>query len=203
MSTEATTTGGAGAEISPAEPSPPAFLRRLGEGGVHGLVWGLSLLVVALVVVLLAFPGAFAVEGADVSLLPGFHATINGLTALLLVLGYRRVRAGRVREHRAFMLAAFALSCLFLVSYVVYHSQAPPAHFGGEGWIRPVYFFILVTHVVLAPVILPLALYTILRGLRAQVGRHRRIARWTFPIWLYVAVTGVLIYLMMAPYYNP
>lgn len=180
----------------------PAFVRNLGEGGVHGLVWGLSALVVGLVMVLLSFPGAFAVEGVDVSFLPGFHATLNGLTAVLLVLGYAQVRAGRVRGHQALMMLAFLLSCVFLISYVIYHSQAPPAHFGGEGWIRPVYFFILITHVILAPVILPLALYTILRGLRTQVGRHRRIARWTFPVWLYVAVTGVLIYVLMAPYYT-
>ena len=186
----------------PAVVRSPAFIRDMGERALQGLVWGLSGLVVVLVVVLVAFPRLFAVGELDVAALPGFHATLYGVTSLLLLAGFLQVRSGRVRGHQLSMLGAFLLSCVFLVSYVVYHSQAPPAHFGGEGWIRPVYFFILITHVVLAPVILPLALFSILRGLRGELGRHRRVARWTFPLWLYVAVTGVLVYLMMAPYYD-
>ena len=176
--------------------------RGLGERGLSRLVYGVSALVVLLVGALIAFPQVVAVEGLDVSFLPAVHAVLNGTATLLLVAGWFQIRRGRVEGHRALMLAAFALSALFLVSYVVYHSQAEPTTFGGEGWIRPVYYFTLITHIVLAPVVLPLALFTVLRALRDELARHRRIARWTLPIWLYVTVTGVLVYLMMAPYYG-
>jgi len=182
---------------------PPAvpFLRTVGERALAGWVWGLSVVVILLVVLLMTTGQLLAVEGIDVSGLPRFHAFLNGTCALLLVAGVLFVRQGKVGIHRAAMVGAFALSTIFLLSYVVYHSQAPSVPFGGEGWIRPVYFFILLTHIALAPVILPLALYTVLRAFRAEYGRHRRVARWTFPFWLYVAVTGVLVYAFMAPYY--
>ncbi|MFI5135616.1 MAG: DUF420 domain-containing protein, partial [Chitinophagales bacterium] len=96
---------------------------------------------------------------------------------------------------------AFILSAIFLISYVVYHSLAPETHFGGEGIIRPIYFFILITHIILAAVIVPLVLITLTRALRKRYDRHKKIARWTFPLWLYVAVTGVIVYLMLRPYY--
>jgi putative membrane protein len=182
-------------------PPPVPFLRAMGERALAGWVWGLSVVVVLLVVILMTTGQLLAVEGVDVSGLPRFHAFLNGTCAVLLVAGVLFVRQGRVGLHRAAMVGAFALSTIFLVSYVVYHSQAPSVPFGGEGWIRPVYFFILLTHIALAPVILPLALYTVLRAFRAEYGRHRRVARWTFPFWLYVAVTGVLVYAFMAPYY--
>lgn len=186
-----------------ADQLPPAvpFLRAMGERALAGWVWGLSVVVVLLVVILMTTGQLLAVEGIDVSGLPRFHAFLNGTCALLLVAGVLFVRQGKVGLHRAAMVGAFGLSTIFLLSYVVYHSQAPSVPFGGEGWIRPVYFFILLTHIALAPVILPLALYTVLRAFRAEYGRHRRVARWTFPFWLYVAVTGVLVYAFMAPYY--
>lgn len=173
----------------------------MSERALAAVVYSLSLLVCAAVLILVLVPDLVTVEGMDVSILPRFHATLNGSTAGLLLLGWVMIRGRRIASHRLAMASAFALSCVFLVSYLVYHSQAPDTAYGGEGWIRPVYFFVLVSHIVLAPVILPLALYTLARALRNELPLHRRVARWTLPIWLYVAVTGVIVYLMMAPYY--
>ncbi len=175
--------------------------QRMTERQLRWLVYGTSGVVVALVVLLISVPRLAVVEGLDVSRLPAFHAGLNATATVLLFVGWLQVRSGRVDAHRIMMATAFCLSCLFLVSYLVYHSQAEPTAFGGEGWIRPFYYFVLITHVVLAPVILPLALFTLLRALRDQVDRHRAVARWTLPLWLYVTVTGVLVYVMMAPYY--
>lgn len=132
-----------------------------------------------------------------VSDLPAVNATLNGLAALFLVAGYVLIRRGRRDLHKRCMLAALATSSLFLVSYVVYHWNAGSRPFTGTGPIRTVYFAILVTHVILAAAILPLALVTTGRGLREQYAKHVRVARWTLPIWLYVSVTGVIIYLML------
>lgn len=129
--------------------------------------------------------------------LPAVNATLNGIAAILLVIGYVLIRQGRWHQHRAVMLAAFATSTLFLISYVVYHAHAGSHRFGGHGSIRIVYFTILITHVVLAAAIVPLALVTLSRALRARYDRHARLARWTLPIWLYVSVTGVVVYLML------
>lgn len=129
--------------------------------------------------------------------LPGVNATLNATTALLLTTGYVLIRTGRRRAHRAVMLTAFAVSIAFLASYLFYHAHAGVTHFPGRGWIRPVYFAILLSHTVLAAAIVPLALVTVARGLRADFPRHRRLARWTLPAWLYVSVTGVLIYVML------
>jgi len=181
--------------------SPTGSLKRMNDRALAWLVYGLSIVVCGLVVVLILVPEFLRVEGLDVSALPAFHATLNGTVAVLLVVGYRFIRRGTIEAHRACMVAAFALSSIFLISYVIYHSQAPATAFGGEGWIRPVYFFILISHVVLAPIVLPLALYSVVRAFREEFGKHRRVARWTFPVWLYVAVTGVAVFLMMAPYY--
>ena len=132
-----------------------------------------------------------------VSDLPALNATLNGIAAIFLVAGYVLVRRGRRDLHKRCMLAALATSSLFLVSYVVYHWNAGSRPFTGTGPIRTVYFAILITHVVLAAAILPLALVTTGRGLREQYVKHVRVARWTLPIWLYVSVTGVIIYLML------
>lgn len=129
--------------------------------------------------------------------LPAVNATLNAIAATLLVVGYVLIRRGRIDQHRRVMLAAFAISALFLVSYLVYHANAGSRPFTGQGPIRTVYFTILITHVVLAAAILPMALITLTRGLREQFERHVPIARWTLPIWLYVSVTGVVVYLML------
>jgi uncharacterized membrane protein YozB (DUF420 family) len=133
----------------------------------------------------------------DIADLPALNASLNGISAIFLLSGYLLIRNGKVDLHRKCMLGALAASALFLTSYVIYHANTGSRPFEGQGGIRVVYFAILITHVVLAAAILPLALVTAARGLRAQFGRHVRIARWTLPIWLYVSVTGVVIYLML------
>lgn len=129
--------------------------------------------------------------------LPALNAALNATAAVLLLAGWRYIRRGRIDEHRRCMLSAFGASVLFLISYLVYHAAAGSRPFDGEGAIRVVYFVVLVSHVVLAAAIVPLALVTLARGLRRDDERHRRLARWTFPIWMYVSVTGVAIYLML------
>ncbi len=133
----------------------------------------------------------------DISFLPAVNAVLNGTAAVLLATGYVMIRSRRVSRHRLAMLSAFAASALFLTSYVIYHAQAGSHPFPGHGFARPIYFAILISHVVLAAAILPLAILTLTRALRGRYETHRRIARWTLPIWLYVSVTGVVIYLML------
>ncbi len=129
--------------------------------------------------------------------LPALNATLNGTSAILLTIGYVMIRRGRVTLHKRCMLSALVTSTLFLTSYVIYHVNTGSRPFPGVGPIRYVYFSILISHVLLAITIVPLALVTATRGLRAQYDRHIRIARWTLPLWLYVSVTGVVIYLML------
>lgn len=129
--------------------------------------------------------------------LPHLNALLNAVAAILLTTGFVFIRRGRVDLHRRCMLAAFATSALFLASYVTYHAQAGSRPFEGTGLVRTVYFSILIPHVVLAAVVLPLALVTLRRGLRRDDQRHRRIARWTLPTWLFVSVTGVAVYGML------
>jgi uncharacterized membrane protein YozB (DUF420 family) len=129
--------------------------------------------------------------------LPTLNALLNAVAATLLVVGYMLIRRRRIEQHRRVMLAAFATSALFLVSYLVYHANVGSRPFPGQGPIRIVYYTILVSHIVLAAAILPLALITLSYGLRAKFERHVPIARWTLPIWLYVSVTGVVVYLML------
>ncbi|WP_345221536.1 DUF420 domain-containing protein [Hymenobacter koreensis] len=162
----------------------------------------LGLIIPVVVAILYYFPQVFRVAGLDVSYLPAVNAVLNSLTAVLLVLGYVFIRQKKVAQHRAMMGSAFLLGAVFLVSYVVYHSQAVTTRFGGEGLIRTVYYFILITHIVLAALTVGLVLFTLYFALTNQFAKHRRIARWTFPIWLYVSVTGVIVYLMISPYYQ-
>jgi uncharacterized membrane protein YozB (DUF420 family) len=129
--------------------------------------------------------------------LPALNASLNATAAILLVVGYSFIRAGDMRRHRAAMLTACAVSTAFLTSYVIYHANIGSKPFQGRGPIRAVYFTILLTHVTLAATVLPLAIITVIRALRGRYDRHMAIARWTFPIWLYVSVTGVIVYLML------
>ena len=137
----------------------------------------------------------------EIQQLPALNATLNGLSGVLLTTGYLMIRKRRVATHRACMLAAFASSILFLTSYVIYHAAVGSRPFPGQGPIRLVYFAILVSHVLLAATILPMAIVTLRRGLGAQYERHVRIARWTLPLWMYVSVMGVVIYLMLYQLY--
>jgi len=129
--------------------------------------------------------------------LPSVNAILNATAAVLLVWGYTLIRRKRIAQHRKVMTAAFVTSCLFLVCYIVYHAQAGSKHFPGTGTIRAVYLSILGTHTILAAAVPVLAIVTLRRGLAARYDRHRRIARWTLPIWLYVSVTGVVVYVML------
>jgi uncharacterized membrane protein YozB (DUF420 family) len=129
--------------------------------------------------------------------LPAVNATLNALSGVLLLIAYALIRARRIEQHRKVMLAAFTTSSLFLACYIIYHAQVGSVRFTRQGFVRPLYFTILITHVTLAATVLPLAIVTLSRGLKARYPEHRRIARWTFPIWLYVSVTGVLVYVLL------
>jgi len=127
----------------------------------------------------------------------GLNATLNAVSACLLSAGYFCVRTGRILAHKTCMILAFTSSTIFLVSYVIYHVRVGSVHFQGQGWIRPVYFTLLGTHTILAIVIVPMVILTLSRALREQFDRHRRIARWTLPLWFYVSVTGVVVYVLL------
>ena len=129
--------------------------------------------------------------------LPTVNAALNSLSAVFLLAGYYFIRSKNIDAHRACMLAAFASSSLFLISYLIYHYQVGSVPFKGQGWIRTAYFTVLLTHTVLATAVVPLALVTLARALKGKFNRHKNIARWTFPIWLYVSVTGVIVYVML------
>jgi uncharacterized membrane protein YozB (DUF420 family) len=133
----------------------------------------------------------------SISDLPALNATLNLLSAILLATGYYFIRNKNIRAHKACMIAALLTSTVFLTSYLIYHYNVGNVLFTKQGWIRPVYFFILITHVTLAVVILPLVLRTAWLAFRSQFNKHVRIARWTFPLWMYVSVTGVIVYLML------
>lgn len=139
--------------------------------------------------------------GIDFSFLPPFHASLNTICAFLLLLALWYIKNGQVEMHRKTIYSAMACSALFLLSYVLYHFTTPETRYGGEGIMRTVYFFILITHVVLAAVILPFVLFTFTRAYTGQFDRHKKMARWVFPLWLYVAITGPICYLMLKPYY--
>ena len=133
----------------------------------------------------------------EISDLPTVNATLNTMSGILLMIGYMFIRQRKIEAHKKCMLAAFGVSVLFLISYVIYHANAGSKSFTQHGWIRPVYFTILISHILLAFIIVPLALRTLYLAWRERFDAHRRIAKITFPIWLYVSVTGVIIYLML------
>jgi uncharacterized membrane protein YozB (DUF420 family) len=133
----------------------------------------------------------------DIHSLPAVNATLNAISGVLLIAGYLLMRARRIDLHRRVMIAAFTTSSLFLICYLVYHANVGSVRFTRPGFVRPLYFSILITHVTLAATVLPLAIVTLSRGLKARYAQHRLIARWTFPIWLYVSVTGVLVYVLL------
>lgn len=160
-----------------------------------------SIVVPVVVLILMYLPERYEVLGSGFSNFPLFHAILNFFTALLLLSGFIAIRKKELLWHRNLMISAFFLSAVFLVSYVISKISNEPVPYGGEGVLRYLYFFILITHILLSAIIVPLVLFTIYRGLTGEVEKHRRIARYTFPVWMYVAITGVLVYLFMAPYY--
>jgi putative membrane protein len=138
----------------------------------------------------------------DLNVFPAINASLNGVSAVLLTTGRVLIRKKRVAEHRVCMISAVITSAIFLACYLYYHAHVRSVRFPGQGWIRPVYFSILISHTILAAAVPPLALITLTLGLRSKFDRHRRIARWTFPIWLYVSVTGVIVYLLLYQIYG-
>lgn len=165
------------------------------------VVIALTVLINALVAVLFFLPGYRGEVQFDLTILPMLNAMFNSFTFVFLLAAYFAVRQKQIKVHRNLILAAFTSTTLFLLTYVAYHFLTESTKYGGEGPLRYVYFFFLITHVVLAAVIVPLALTSALSGLGMQVERHRKIARWTMPLWLYVSATGVIVYLMIRPYY--
>ena len=139
----------------------------------------------------------------DYTAFPAINATLNGASAVLILTGRGLIKRGKIAAHRACMIAAVVASCLFLVCYLYYHAHAGVIHFQGQGLVRPVYFSILITHTILAAVIVPLVIITLARAWRGRFDRHRALARWTFPVWLYVSITGVVIYFLLYRLYVP
>lgn len=163
-----------------------------------------KLIIVLSVVIPIAVAALFGIKipGYDFSFLPPIYASINGLTAILLTVSYISIKNGNRSRHEFLNKACIVLSCLFLVMYILYHITSEATHFGGEGFVRYVYYFILVTHIILSVVVIPFVLFTFSRALAGNFERHKRLAKFTFPLWLYVAVTGVIVYLMISPYYK-
>lgn len=142
------------------------------------------------------------IDGVNLTFLPPIYAGINGLTAILLIAALVAIKKGKIRLHQNLMKACLVLSASFLVMYVMYHMTSASTSYGGEGPVKYLYFVILISHILLSIAVVPLVLFTYLRAHLEQFERHRKLARITFPIWLYVAITGVIVYLMISPYYG-
>ena len=167
------------------------------------LIITLSIIIPIVVALLMIFPDVFHIESEsiDFSSLPFFHAILNGSTAVLLFTGFILIKNKKANLHKISMLSAFVLSSVFLLSYVTSKLTNAPVPFGGEGLIRYIYFFILISHIILSVLVLPLALFSIYRGMTGEIEKHKSIVKYTFPVWMYVAITGVLVYILMSPYY--
>lgn len=161
----------------------------------------LTIIINALVAFLYFMPKYETFSDVDLTILPFMNAVFNSFTFVFLVAALVMIKQKNIKLHKRFILMAFATTTLFLVSYVAYHAMAESTAFGGEGAIRYIYYFILLTHIVFSAVIVPLALVTVARGFNMQVEKHRKIAKWTMPLWLYVSLTGVIVYIMISPYY--
>jgi putative membrane protein len=172
------------------------------EKGIIRWIWIIAVIVPVLVAVLLFMPSKINVASDWVYFLPHLNAVINSAATVALIAGVIFIKKGNIDYHKAAMTAAFGLGAVFLVSYVVYHATAESTTFGGEGWIRPVYYFILITHIVFAAVALFPILLAYYYGYTDQRVKHKKVVKFAFPIWLYVTVTGVIVYLMISPYYS-
>jgi len=161
-------------------------------------IWVVSILIPIVVAILfmIRIPNV-----APLDFLPPIYASINGLTAIILILAFSAIRKKNISLHEKLMKIAISLSVIFLVMYVAYHMTSDPTPYGGSGVLRPLYFFILISHIILSIGIIPLVLITYVRAISKLFLDHKKIARFTFPIWMYIAVTGVIIYLMISPYY--
>ena len=166
------------------------------------VILGVSIAIPAVVAVLFFAAKPQVETGLDLRAMPRFHAALNSLTAVFLCTGFVLIRKKKIVAHKACMLIALLLSVIFLVSYVVYHSLTEPTAYGADDWTRPLYYSVLISHICLAIVIVPLVLMTLLRALSKNYAQHKKLARYTLPLWLYVAVTGVVVYFMISPYYS-
>ena len=169
---------------------------------MNKLIWILSVVIAIAVAILYLMPKPDFSLGFDIHIIPFINAILNGSVAIMLVVGLYFIKQKNQTAHKISMLTAFVLSSLFLVGYVVYHALAKETKFGGEGLIRPVYFFLLITHILLAAGTLPFILISLNNAWTAKFDKHRKIAKITWPLWFYVAVTGVVSYFMIAPYYK-
>tara|TARA_R110000850_G_scaffold42454_25_gene108975 strand:+ start:4827 stop:5372 length:546 start_codon:yes stop_codon:yes gene_type:complete len=178
------------------------YLQRQPDSArLRTLTWT-SWIVSLVIYVIVGAMGRFKFDvNVDLSFLPMLHAILNSLVAICLVMAVLAVKKGNIEKHKRFILAAMTCSALFLVSYVTYHSTQGETHFGGEGAIKAVYLILLASHIILAAVSLPFILLTLSLGATNHFARHRKMARWVFPLWLYVAVTGPICYFMLRPYY--
>jgi putative membrane protein len=166
------------------------------------VVLGISLTVPAVVVALRFLPTSLRPNAAFAQHLPGLNGTLNSLVSILLLAGYWAIKKKANKGvHKALMLSAFMLSAMFLISYVIYHTVMPSTPYCEEGFMKIFYFVILISHVILAALILPMVLYTIYFSTSGQLPKHKKIAKWTFPLWLYVSITGVVVYVLISPCY--
>jgi putative membrane protein len=166
------------------------------------LVIVLSIAIVALVALAYYLPKLDFLKNKDLSILPFINALLNSITFVALSIALIAIKRKNIPLHKKMIFTALSSTALFLMTYLVYHFGAPHTVYGGTGPLKAIYLFILLTHIVLAAAIVPLALITLARGLNMQVEKHRKIARWTMPIWLYVSLTGVIVYIMISPYYK-
>jgi putative membrane protein len=174
------------------------------ERNIKRFIWTMAVVIPAAVALLFLIPPVENLSDevkASLYLLPKLNAYFNGTAFLCLIGAFIAIKNKNIKVHRAFTTTALVLSMLFLVSYVAFHLTTESTKFGGEGWIRTVYFIILISHILLSTGIIPLVLFTYVRGLGMQVEKHRKIAKITWPIWLYVTATGVIVYWMISPYY--
>ncbi|WP_163377885.1 DUF420 domain-containing protein [Cyclobacterium sp. SYSU L10401] len=172
------------------------------DTAITGWITFISVLVPILVAILLFMPSKVNIGEEWVYFLPHLNAVINTAATIALLLGVYFIKQGKITWHKVSMTTAFGLGAVFLISYVIYHAAADSTSFGGEGWIRGVYYFLLITHIILAAVALFPILWAYYYGYTGKYSKHRAVVRYAFPIWLYVTVTGVIVYLMISPYYN-
>lgn len=178
-------------------------INNVKQRNYNPLIWFLSILIVGIILGTNLLPKSTdgTLGGIELTVLPMLNAILNSFTFIFLLIALIMIKKKNIKLHRRFIIAAFVTTFLFCISYLTYHSMAESTSYGGDGGMMYIYYFILITHIVLAALIVPLALITLGRGLNMQVEKHRKIARWTMPLWLYVSLTGVLVYLMISPYY--
>ena len=178
-------------------PSSVRALEGVNPRNALGVILGVSMVAILFLVWLIYFKAPATTEVAWVSNLSAVNAVLNSLSTVFLLLGFREIKARNFAKHMRFMISAFVTSALFLVSYIVYHHFVGDTPFTGQGFVRPIYFFILITHIVLSIFVVPLVLSSFLFAFSGKFNTHRKVSKWTFPIWLYVSVTGVLVFFML------